>query len=533
VAWLEDRTGLPGAVAHFLDEKIPASGGWHQVFGSVAMFLFLTQAFTGILLAFNYAPTPGEAYNSLRYILTEVTGGRLIRGLHHWGASMMIVIVVLHMAQVFVFGAYKKPRETTWLLGVVLLLLTLTYGLTGYLLPWDNRAYWGTVVATKIAASAPLAGPYMTRLLGAAKGVGVVTFARFYAVHVLLLPPATLLLILAHVYLVRRHGVTPQPGDEALPRKPFYPAQVFKDTAAIFIAFAILFTLAVAAKVPLEQLADPTDTTYIPRPEWYFLFLFQTLKFFEGPLEIVGSTILPGLAVLALLAVPFVDRGQMVKVTRRTVAIGFVVLAGIGWGGLTAAAVLSTPREAVAQVDYSAPTDWIQLSPEEMAGIAYFRGENCVGCHSAGASMGPDLTRTAVHKDAAWMIRHFKQPAAVRPGSAMPPVALGDAQLNSLAAFLLKLTPENSSALADAPDFAVRGAVVYQTGHCAACHMVNGVGMKVGPPLNGLAKRQTRSWVDDHFANPQKLSPASIMPPYQFSAEDKKNLMAYLFSLPE
>ena len=291
LAWLEDRTGLPGAVAHFLDEKIPASGGWHQVFGSVAMFLFLTQAFTGILLAFNYAPTPGEAYNSLRYILTEVTGGRLIRGLHHWGASMMIVVVVLHGVQVFVFGAYKKPRETTWMLGVALLLLTVTYGLTGYLLPWDNRAYWGTVVATKIAASAPFAGPYVTRLLGAAKGVGVVTFARFYAVHVLLLPPATMLLILAHVYLVRRHGVTPQPGDEALPKKPFYPVQVFKDTAAIFIAFAILFTLAVVAKVPLEQLADPTDTTYIPRPEWYFLFLFQTLKFFEGPLEIVGSTV--------------------------------------------------------------------------------------------------------------------------------------------------------------------------------------------------------------------------------------------------
>ena len=533
LAWLEDRTGLPGAVAHFLDEKIPASGGWHQVFGSVAMFLFLTQAFTGILLAFNYAPTPGEAYNSLRYILTEVTGGRLIRGLHHWGASMMIVVVVLHGVQVFVFGAYKKPRETTWMLGVALLLLTLTYGLTGYLLPWDNRAYWGTVVATKIAASAPLAGPYMTRLLGAAKGVGVVTFARFYAVHVLLLPPATMLLILAHVYLVRRHGVTPQPGDEALPKKPFYPVQVFKDTAAIFLAFAVLFTLAVAAKVPLEQLADPTDTTYIPRPEWYFLFLFQTLKFFEGPLEIVGSTVLPGLAVMALFAVPFIDRSQMVKVTRRTVAIAFVVLAAIGWSGLTAAAIMSTPREAVAQVDYSAPTNWVQLSPEEMAGIAYFRAENCAGCHGAGSSQGPDLTRTAVHKDAAWMIRHFRQPAAVRPGSSMPAMLLGDAQLNSLAAFLLKLTPENASALADAPDFAVRGAVVYQTGQCAACHMVNGVGMKVGPPLNGLSKRQTRSWVDDHFANPQKLSPGSIMPPYQLSPEDKRTLTAYLFSLPE
>jgi len=131
------------------------------------------------------------------------------------------------------------------------------------------------------------------------------------------------------------------------------------------------------------------------------------------------------------------------------------------------------------------------------------------------------------------MIRHFKDPAGVRPGSSMPAAALSDAQLNSLAAFLLKLTPENSTALAEAPDFAVRGAVVYQDEHCAACHMVNGVGMKLGPPLNGLAKRQTRSWVDDHFANPQKLSPGSIMPPYQLSGEDKRNLTAYLFSLPE
>ena len=122
------------------------------------MFLFMVQAFTGILLAFNYAPTPGDAYNSLKYIVTEVTGGRLIHGLHHWGASMMIVVVVLHMTQVFVFGAYKKPREATWMVGVVLLLLTLAFGLTGYLLPWDNRAYWGTVVTTQIAGQVPLAG---------------------------------------------------------------------------------------------------------------------------------------------------------------------------------------------------------------------------------------------------------------------------------------------------------------------------------------------------------------------------------------
>src|SRR5271169_4702938 len=122
--WLDHRTGVQTAIRQFLYEEIPASSGWHQVFGSVAVFLFLTQAFTGVLLAFNYALTLGEAYNSLRYILTEVTGGRLIRGLHHWGASMMIVVVVLHMTQAFLYGAYKKPREATWMVGVILFLLT-------------------------------------------------------------------------------------------------------------------------------------------------------------------------------------------------------------------------------------------------------------------------------------------------------------------------------------------------------------------------------------------------------------------------
>ncbi|HEY1342481.1 MAG TPA: cytochrome b N-terminal domain-containing protein, partial [Bryobacteraceae bacterium] len=533
--WLDNRTGIHTGVRKFLYEEIPASSGWRQVFGSVAIFLFLTQAFTGALLAFNYAPTPGDAYNSLRYILTELTGGRLIRGLHHWGASMMIVVVVLHMVQVFLYGAYKKPREATWIAGVVLLLLTLAYGLTGYLLPWDNRAYWGTVVTTQIAGQAPVAGPYIGRLLGGEGAVGVVTFARFYGLHVLLLPPATIFLIALHVYLVRKHGVAPVPGDELVPRKQFYPAQVFKDTVAIFVAFAVLFLLAAAARVPLEQLADPTDTSYIPRPEWYFLFLFQTLKLFQGPLEMVGSVVLPGLAVLVLILVPFIDRGQMVKVTRRFVAIAAVALAAIGWGGLTAAAVVTTPHPAsMAQVDYSAPTDWLQLSPEEMAGVAYFREENCMACHAIGdrgGKVGPDLTRASIHKDAAWMIQHFKRPSVMRPGSAMPPIQLADSQLNSLAAFLLRLNEKNAAAIEDAPDFAAKGALVYQANHCGACHQVNGVGMKIGPPLNGLSKRRARSWVEQHFVNPQELSPGSIMPPYKLSAKDMDNLVTYLFVL--
>src|ERR1700674_4327605 len=233
--WLDERTGVATAVRQFLYEQVPASSGWRQVFGSVAVFLFLTQAFTGALLAFNYAPLPGDAYNSLRYILTELTAGRLMRGLHHWGASMMIAIVVLHMVQVFLWGAYKKPRETTWIIGVFLLLITFAYGLTGYLLPWDNRAYWGTVVTTQMVASVPVLGKYLTRLLGGADPIGVVTFVRFYGLHVLLLPPLTTLLIGVHIYLVRKHGVAPVPGDEQLPAKSFYPRQVFIDTLAIFM----------------------------------------------------------------------------------------------------------------------------------------------------------------------------------------------------------------------------------------------------------------------------------------------------------
>src|ERR1700722_3858949 len=395
----DHRTGLHSGLKNFLYEEIPASSGWHQVFGSVALFLILIQFFTGAMLAFNYAPTPGDAYSSLRYILTEVTTGRLMRGLHHWGASMIIVIVVLHMVQVFLWGAYKKPREGTWGVGEILLLLTLAYGLIGYLLPWDNRAYWGTVVTTKIGATVPIMGPYVSRLLASTGDIGVVTFARFYGLHVLLLPPATMLLIVLHVYLVRRHGVAPAPGDDAKPKKSFFPEQVFKDTVAVFIAFAILFVMAIAIKVPLERMADPTDISYTPRPEWYFLFLFETLELLKKRPDVIGTVILPTIGILALILAPFIDRSKMVRVRQRTLAMGIVLLAGLGWGGLTAAAVKGTPAPTAAeQIDFSGPVQWMQLTPPEMAGIHYFREQHCANCHNVTGGTpkpGPNLMNTS------------------------------------------------------------------------------------------------------------------------------------------
>ena len=573
IDWLEHRTGIESAIKNFLYEDIPDSAGWHQIIGSMAVFFFVIQVFTGGLLAFNYAATPGEAYNSVKYIMTEITGGPLIRGLHHWGASMMLIIVALHMIQVFIYGAYKKPREATWMVGVVLLLITLAFGLTGYLLPWDNRAYWGTEVTTQIISTTPLAGPYLLRLLGSQGAVGNVTFSRFYALHTVLLPPLTIIIIGIHIYLVRKHGVAAAVGDTA-PKRKFFPEQVFKDTVGVAIAFIILFIMALVVKVPLERLADPTDTAYVPRPEWYFLFLFQALKFFKGPLEAVGSVVLPGLAVLTLFLIPFIDRGPMIRLGKRTFAITFVFLAAIAWTSLTTAAVVTTPKNQESAEDTATPATetpeaiktteaaasdttasatptaaetasipggaqlapWQLLTPEELAGLAFFKKQGCTGCHpgTGKKGIGPDLTKIPKdHRNVAYLAPHFKNPSQMVPGSVMPPVDLPDANLNELAIFMLTLTPQNEAALKATPAFATQGALIFKMNHCDACHQVNGAGSTLGPRLNGEALRHDRAWLEKHFDDPPSVVKGSIMPAYKFNPQDMDSICKYLLALPK
>ncbi len=515
--WIEERTGIGSLVQHFLNEDIPASSGWKHVLGSVALFAFLIQATTGVLLALNYAPTVGEAYASIKYILTELTGGSIIRSVHHWGASMMIIVVVLHMAQVFIWGAYKKPREVTWMVGVLLLLLTLAYGLTGYLLPWDNRAYWGTVVTVQIAGLAPVAGEYIQRLLGSDGGpIGAVTFSRFYAAHVLILPPITALMIVFHLYLVRRHGVAPKPHETAT--KKFYPSQVYKDTVAIFIAFSILLALAIIARVPLGRMADPTDTTYTPRPEWYFLFLFQLLKLFEGPLELLGTLVLPNLAIVALFAVPFIDRSKVVAVGKRGMAMAVLAMAGLVWGSLTFFAVKSTPIDNEFAKALDAPTESWQLLPaDELAAIGYFQAAKCGTCH--------DPKKTL--KDDEWLMDHFK----TNSGG----LSLKDGQWKVLGKLHSgsRLSDVHKDVLTGStPAHAFAGAAVYQVNQCSACHQLKGIGNKIGPVIDGLAFRRDKPWVLEHFNNPQKLSPGTTMPPYKLKPEDLENLTHYIMMVP-
>jgi len=532
LTWIEQRTGLQSHLRGFLLEDIPASAGWPQVYGSVALFLFATQALTGILLAFNYAPTPGEAYSSLTYIMREVTAGKMIRGLHHWGASLMIVVVVVHMVQVFLYSAYKKPREATWIAGVVLLLLTLAFGLTGYLLPWDNRAYWGTMVTTQLVAQVPLLGPYLSDLIGAGNGIGVVTFSRFYAFHTLVLPVIMVGIIAFHVYLVRRHGITPA-RSESHPARKFYPTQVYRDAVAIFIAFVVLFVLAAAVNAPLEAIANPTDAAYVPRPEWYFLFLFQALKYFHGVLEPIGSIGLPTAAVIALFAVPFIDKGRVRALRGRTVAIGIVLLALIGWGALTAAAVAGTPATHSAAI--AEAQEWTQFPPEEVAAVGYFRDEHCATCHNLGSGEpkpGPNLNGLQTRRPPEWLVQHFNA-AGHKDQGVKNPAGLPLAEANALAALSTKLTPESAAILDNVPAELTGGAQIYIGNGCSGCHKVNGSGGAVGPSLNGVAGRHSEDWIKRHFASPSALSPGSIMPPYQFSSTEQAAIIAYLSSLPD
>ncbi len=209
--WLDERLGWRSVWDAIFLRQIPKVN-WLYTLGSATLFVSLNQLITGILLTIYYVPTPDHAYDSVMYITTQVPAGWLIRGLHHWGASAMVVLAALHMIRVILYGAYKYPREITWFSGVALLLVTLGFGFTGYLLPWDQKAFWATTVGTEIAGVAPLIGQAALRILRGGSELSAVTLARFFGVHVWILPATLTLLLLLHMYLVIRHGISAVPG---------------------------------------------------------------------------------------------------------------------------------------------------------------------------------------------------------------------------------------------------------------------------------------------------------------------------------
>lgn len=335
--------------------------------GSLAMFLLLLQAVTGAFLALYYSPSPEHAHNAVTYISEEVPFGAFVRGLHHWGASAMVIIVFLHLLRVVLYGSYKAPRELTWIFGVFLLLIVLGFGFTGYLLPWDEKAYWATIVGVEIASTAPVLGDFVAKVMRGGAEIGAVTLSRFYALHTIWLPWLAFGLVGVHLFFVRYYGSSGIPQSSSSPAdkggrgvtaemktgKPFYPDQVFEDVVGMLILFAVLASVALFVPVPLEDAADPTNADYDPRPEWYFLFLFQLLKYFQGPFEVIGTFVIPTVGMVLLLLLPFLDRSERVVLWKRPIAL---TVTSVSVAGIVLLTILGASSPKLETQETSQPT---------------------------------------------------------------------------------------------------------------------------------------------------------------------------------
>lgn len=312
--WIDERTGVVGLIRAALYEHIPGGARWRYVWGSTLVFVFALQMVTGVLLMTAYSPSATTAWGSVWFIQTGMPFGWLIRGLHHFGSQAMVILLPIHMCQVVLAKAYRAPREVNWWLGLGLAGSVLGLSLTGYLLPWDQKGYWATKVATNIMGLTPVVGDVLQRVVVGGSEYGHATLTRFYAVHVWLLPATIVILLAAHIALFRRHGVTCEPVRDDERTGVFWPDQVFKDSVACGAIFAVILGLVcynhfAGGDAMLDAPADPTSSDYPARPEWYFLFLFQMLKYFEGPtLEVIGAIMVPGAVAAVLFIVPLLDR---------------------------------------------------------------------------------------------------------------------------------------------------------------------------------------------------------------------------------
>ena len=312
IDWIDQRTGMQGLLHEVLFERIPGGARWRYVWGSTLSFCFLVQILTGVVLWMAYSPSANSAWESVYYIQHEMTGGWFLRGLHHFVAQAMHVLLVLHLLQVIIDGAYKAPREVNYWFGVVLLMLTLGLGLTGYLLPWDQKGFGATKVATSLIGIVPLVGPSLQKLVVGGSDYGHHTLTRFFALHAGVLPGLMIAAIAAHVALFRKHGITAkQPYRK--PEANFWPDQVLMDGVACLAVLASVVYLTVRHHgAELHAPADPTQPFNAARPEWYFLFLFEFLKldfltqWFGHQGELVGAIVIPGVVMGILAGMPFI-----------------------------------------------------------------------------------------------------------------------------------------------------------------------------------------------------------------------------------
>ncbi len=548
VRWLDDRTGCRELTRLALEEPVPGGSRWRYVWGSALTFLFIVQIITGVFLWMAYSPSANHAWESVHYIQHEMAGGWLVRGIHHFAAQAMVVLMVIHLLQVIIDGAYRPPREFNFWIGLILMALILGLSLTGYLLPWDQKGYWATKVATSLAAVVPVAGPEIQKLVVGGDEYGHLTLTRFFALHAGVLPGLVIVFVVIHLYLFRRHGLTAKQPLRG-PTERFWPDQLLKDVIACAAVLAIVVAVVLYERgAPLGAPADPSEPYDAARPEWYFLFLFQLLKYFPGESEIWGAIYLPGLIAIVFVLMPLIGRWRMGHRLNVAAVFAMVGVAGVltvlaKWDDLygprsaeyAAAVALAEhdatrvmelagaptgidPRGAVALLREDPLTQGPKLFAMHCASCHRYDGHDGLGRTPADEPSAPDLHGFAGRQWLTGLLdpAHIATPAyfgntAFADGDMVRTVKRFDMEdeeevaeirliVNALSAEAKLPSQAAIEAAENEDDLELGRELIGPDGFdCTQCHRFHGQGSAKAPDLTGYGSRQ---WTIDFIANP-------------------------------
>ena len=468
--WFDRRLQLAAPIREVAEHPVPRNtASWWYVFGSAALTVFLLQLATGILLALIYVPSASEAWSSLQALNHDVTLGWFIRAMHGWGSNFMVAIVLIHMVQVFLFGAHKFPRELTWILGVFLLLMTLGMAFSGQVLRFDQDAYWGLGIGASIASRVPIAGPTIVNLMLGGPIIAGATLSRFFALHVFVIPGMLIGFVALHLLMVVKLGINEWPMPGRLVRRasyineyheltkkagaPFVPYAIWKDL--FFAAFVLLAVAACALYFgpfgPTGQ-PDPTIIQTVPKPDYFFLWLYALLSLLPPSLETPSLLIGPVLVIVGLLLLPFLSGEGEKSWRRRPIAVLTVLLIAITLGTFTHLAGYTpwSPHMNAWSGD-PVPEQFLQRrSALERQGALVFQVKQCRNCHSLGnlgGQRGPALDSVAVRQTQDQLIRQV-----IQGGGNMPAYGknLTPAETTALVAFLETLHPRGQIPARDA-----------------------------------------------------------------------------------
>ncbi|MBI2602397.1 MAG: cytochrome b N-terminal domain-containing protein [Deltaproteobacteria bacterium] len=551
--WLNNRTGYRKLLDHLLNEPVLGGARWAYIFGSALAILFCIQILTGIVLAFYYSPSTKEAWGSVYYLDQEILLGWFVRGLHHYSSSAIILLLVTHLFQVFLYGAYRPPRELTWWSGILMLFVTLAFSLTGYLLPWDQKGFWATSVVASIAGTFPVIGHFLRTTLQGGNDFGNLTLTRFFGFHVFLLPAFLTSLFLFHLFLFRRNGVTPhwKRDTNELHKKtePFWPKQIIYD---IIFATALVFVLSLFVIVqhgaPLDAPADPSSS-YLARPEWYFRWLFELLKIVPGKWE--GPAVL-GFCLFTfffLAALPLVEKSPVPSFKNRRVhlVVAFGIAGLISW--LTLSSFIADWNDkGVALQEKQAQTETAKALQLAKGGIppggaldlylndSYETGkrlfmEHCKNCHKAGGEeegegSAPDLTNFMTHEWVKGLIADPTDPKYFGKTkiTGMDPTDVPDEDLDALTDYVLSLgglAPHSK-----------RGETLFEDSGCHTCHPRGNEEASDGPTLDQYGSKTWMYRVIKNPDHPLLYGEQNEMPAFDGKLLDSQidDLINYIFN---